>query len=353
MEKKEHRRRAKRFPICWKAAIVFDKADGRPILHTETQDLSAGGAAIRSEHEDLKGRLVTLLIAQPVHNDGETPKMMKVRARVVSSVRTPPVSGYRHGMSFLRSPGDGLDFLEGLLSKNGAAQAEPALARAEPVPPAGGGRLAQLRQQAQEKLSQEKKDDAQQDVAQQVSDALGRAYDYLKELAEQLNVVQPAYARGYTLVGVPEFGGLAWENGRADQRSREIALHQRRYEQASLSFRLSGGKQIRVGREHPASERLRQALTDNKIEFKARDERNDRGSLVKTVFEFACEVRCSATFDGEPAAGRILLKMRNVERFGLAEHRLRPEAVTREALEEFASFVLGETHRVGALLKDG
>ncbi len=353
MEKKEHRRKAKRYPVCWKAAVVFDKAVGKPILHTQTQDLSAGGAAIQSEDEDLAGTMVTLLLAQPTQRDGETPRMVKARARVVSSVRTPPKQGFRHGLSFLRAPGDGLDFLEDLLHSAMAAAPPATPAPSAPAAPAAGGRLAQLKQLAQAKLSEETAPDAQEDSNARISDALERAYNYFKELAEQLNVVQPAYAKGYTIIGVPEFGGLAWESGRADMRASEIAPGRRRFEQAMLNFRMTGKKQIRVARESPASDRLRQTLLDNKIEFKARDERNERGSLARTVFDFPCEVKASVILQGDFEAGRILLKARNVERFGMVEHRLHPQAVTVEALEEFAGFILGETPRVGPLLLKG
>ena len=358
MEKKEYRRKSKRFPVCWKAAVVFDKSVGKPVLHTETHDLSSSGAAIHSESGDLKGSLVTLLLAQPPRRDGETPRMLKVRARFVSSVQAPFKPGFRHGLSFLRSPGDGLDFLEELLNAvaaayQGGAAGAPVASATAPSAPGGGGRLAQLRQLAQAKLTEEKKPDPQEEIDARVSGALQRASQYLKDLAEQLDVVQPAFPRGYTIVGVPEFNGLAWESGRTDIRMREISSTKKLYERVMLNFRISGKKQIRIGRESPASDRLRQVLTDNKIEFTLRDERNDRGSLVRTMFDFACEVGASVLLEGNFKTGRILLRTRNVERFGILEHQLVPEAITQESLEEFAGFILGETNRIGPLLLKG
>ncbi len=46
--------------------MVFDKAAGKPILHTDTHDLSVGGTAIASAYADLTGSQVTLLLARPV-----------------------------------------------------------------------------------------------------------------------------------------------------------------------------------------------------------------------------------------------------------------------------------------------
>lgn len=328
--------------------MVFDKAVGKPVLHTQTQDLSSDGAAIHSEDEDLKGSLVTVLLAQPPLHEGETPRMMKVRARIVSSTRAPKTIGFRHGLSFLRSPGDGLDFIESLLKAAAPAAPEPA-----PAADAGGGRLAQLRQLAQAKLMQEKAPDPQEETNARVGDALQRAFKYLKDLAEQLNVVQPAYARGYTISGVPEFSGLAWESGSADMRMREVSPGKKVCEQVTLNYRISAKKQIRVARESPASDRFRQLLTDNKIEFKLREERNERGSLARTVFDFPCLVKASVVMEGNFTTGLIQLKTRNVERFGIFEHQLAPEAITEASLEEFTGFILSETHRIGPLLLKG
>lgn len=80
MEYKEHRRKSKRYPIQWKAAVVFDRSTGKPTLHTQTDDLSAGGAAIHSDYSDITGSTVTLLLAQPQGDEGEAPKMIRVRA---------------------------------------------------------------------------------------------------------------------------------------------------------------------------------------------------------------------------------------------------------------------------------
>jgi hypothetical protein len=358
MEKKEHRRKSKRFPVSWEATVIFDKSNGTLVVHARTQDISSGGASIVSEYGDLAQSLVTLVLSQPPLRGSDKSRTFKVRSRIVSTMRglTPP--GYRHGLNFLRAPGDGLEFLEELLAAVAAAEqgeAEGAPSAATPAAvaaasPAGGSRLAQLKQLAQAKLAEEKKPDSQEEKLARVSDALQRAYQYFKELAEQLNVVKPAFAKGYAIVGVPEFSHLAWESGRVDLRTRDAAPGKKIFEQVSLFFRISGNKQLRVSRESPASERLRQLLTDNKIEFKAHEDRNQRG---RTVFEFACEVKASVVLEANPETGRILLKTRNVERFGMLEHKLLPDAVTAEALEEFAGFILGETNRVGPLLLKG
>ncbi len=349
----EHRRKSKRHPARWKAAVVFDKADGKPILHTHTFDLSVGGAGIRSDYGDLTGAVVTILLAQPVRQGGEVPKMLKLRAQVVSSVHSPAMSGFRHGLKFIPSRDDGGSVLGSILGAAEAArpggEVVPAAPPA-PVVPAAGGLLAQLRQAALAKQLEEPKADPKEQMISLVSGAVERAYRYLKELAGQLNLVKPAYAKAYAIVGVPKFDDLKWEGVRIDFRTRDLSPATKVFEQLTLSFSLSANKKLSAVRETPADEKLKQALQDAKIEFTTQQERNDRGSAVRTTFVIPCEVKASLQLVGNFDTGKLLLKTRNVEHFGTVEHVLSPEAITKESLDELSRFILGESRRIGPLL---
>jgi hypothetical protein len=346
-EAKEHRRKSKRYRVRWKAAVVFDPGVGRSIFHTETQDLSSGGAAIRSDYGDLTGTHITLLLAQPGPVE-QTARMLKVRAKVVSCVPTPPKPGFRHGLSFVRSPDDALSALDALL------QAQPGEQAAPPPPPAApeaGGRLAMLKQMAQAKLSEEKKPDPQEEINRRVSDALDRVYKYLKELAEQLDVVKPAYNnKGYSIPLVPEFSGLAWSTGSADMQSHQVSPTEKRVEQVSLYYRIAGKKNTRATREYPKSEKVKQMLKEHKIEFRESQQKNAKGSLESETFAFDCEIKASLLLEGRFDTGKLVVKARNVEHFGASEVLIHPEAVTPESLEKLAAFILGESAQPGPIL---
>lgn len=350
----EHRRKSRRHPIRWKAAVVFEGVQDKPIVHTQTQNLSVDGAAVFTEHGDLTGSVVTLLLAHPPRRGGEAPKVLTVRARVVSTARTPGTTKYRHGLSFIRSPDDGLDILADTLNSTAAAtpRGEPTAAAPATMPAVVpvGGRLAQLKQLAQVRLAEGKKVDPQEQINTCVSDALGKVYRYLKDLAEQLNVVRPAYPKGYAIAGVPEFNGLAWEEGHADFHTQEISPTVKLYDRVSLRFRLSGNKQVSVSREFPASEKLKQLLADSKIEFTAQDAWNKRGSIERTTFVFLCEVRASVLVLGQFGTGKLLLRTSNVSGFGAMDQILSSEAVTDESLDELTGFILGDSTRLGPRL---
>jgi DNA-binding response OmpR family regulator len=237
----------------------------------------------------------------------------------------------------------------------GAPAAEPAPER-EAFVASPGSLLARLRQAALAKRRQEQeeqKSDSKEQMISGVSDALKRAYQNLKELAAQLELVKPAYAKEYTLAGVPDFDELKWEEVRADFGIREISLTTRAYEQVTLNFHLSANKKLSVTREAPADEKLEQLLEDTRIRFTTEPMRNDRGALVRTTFLIPCEVRASLQLIGNFDTGKLLLKIRNVGNFGTVEHVLAPETITDDWLRDLSHFILGESRRIGPLLMKG
>lgn len=331
------RRRASRHPVRWKAAVVFDHIAGKPIVQTQTEDLSPVGAAIFSNQADLTGSNVHLLLAYSTGPGGKSQKVLKVRARVVSTVQTPGMSQYRHGLSFMRSPDDGLGVLDEILGTQGPSV----------VSPETGGVPQRL---AHAKRVQSRKIGPFGDTSALISDALGKAHRYLKELVIQLNAVHPAYPKRYVIVGVPEFAGLAWTYGYTGLQRRQILPQGRLNSEASLSFRISGKKQISVAREYPANEKLRRFLGDSQLEFTAQDTRNKRGLIERTTFVVSCEVAASLVLLGQFDAGKLLLRTRNVCGFGSMEQILAPEAITDDSLSELGAFILCEAVHLGPLL---
>lgn len=233
-----------------------------------------------------------------------------------------------------------------------AAPAPPSAPAAEPEAPyaSPGSLLARLREAALAKQLEERKPDSKEQMIPRLSGAVERAYRYLKEFAGQLNLTKPAYAKEYTIVGVPKFDGLKWADVRLDFRTRELSPTTKVFEQVTLNFQLSADKKLRVTRETLADEKLKQLLLETKIEFDTQQERNDRGSVVGTTFIIPCEVKASLQLVGNFATGKLMLKTRNVERFGTLEHVLSPEAITEESLNELSRFILGESERIGPLL---
>ncbi len=351
MDKKSNRRKSERYSAKWNAAVVFDKPDTKPVLRTQTEDISMGGTAICSEYPDIAGAEITLLLAPPAAGEAGSAKPVKIRARVVSAVRIPNRSLYRHGVRFLQAPDNGLDILSELRRSAGEANAgasSPQGAKTE-APPAKS-RLAQLRELAQAKVAEESRSDPGEQRDLNVSDTLKRIYDYLKELAAQLDIVKPVFTRrNYAIAGVPEFADLVWTDARVFYNTKEIGLDQKLLTSASLHYRLSGKKQLQVSRDYPANQRLKRTLAENGIEFNEHNLKNESGSIAGSTFIFPCEVTAAIVFAARFATSEISVKMHNVERFGDTEIILVLDQFNDESFDELTRFILGETSRIGWL----
>lgn len=196
----------------------------------------------------------------------------------------------------------------------------------------------------------EEKKDNRDESDNRISEALERAFGYLKDLTQQLNVVKPQFDRGYPLIGVPDFARLKWSAGNADFQKRPVAPNKQLFERITLNYRLSGDKQIQVTVDSPKNERLKQLLAENRIEYTVKDALNARGFVERSTFMFSCEVKASVMLQANFESGHIQLRTINVGHFGVLEHQIEPVAVTPEALEEFAGFILGEEQQFGMML---
>ncbi len=220
------------------------------------------------------------------------------------------------------------------------------------VAPAPSSLLAALKKQAIAKLEgEEKKTSLQGEQLKKISDALQRAFVYLNELSPQLNVVKPPYEKAYSFFGVVDFDGMNWEEGRADYRMQQVSTEDRIYDQVTMRYRLVAPKKFTVTRENPAQEKLRKALFDHNIAFTADEEKNDRARVERATFNFPCEVKAGLLIVGDTQTGGLVLKTRNIERFGIMEFRMAPEAITHESLDELAMLILGKPSRIAQLFQ--
>lgn len=373
MAHQDRRRRFKRYPARWKVAVVFAKADNKPTVHCDTRDLSIGGASIISDYPDLTGITVTLLLARPVRPGAAPPKMIKLQAQFVSSVHVPTMSGYRHGLKFIPSKDDGMGMLAEIINAaetarrtapapDAAATSTNAVpANAETMPAqetevfqaSPGSLLARLREAAQAKLREQEQAAPRADAVEQLSRAVQASYRSLKAALAPLAQAKPDCLREYNIPGLPNFDGLKWKDVAVDFRTRELSPTRKVYDRATVSYQLAADKSLSAVRETPADEKLKRVLEDARVEYSALPERNSRGSTVGTKFVVPCEVKAGVEFTAQFETGKLILKLRNVERFGTAEYVIEPAAVTEEALREFARYIVGEKKQIGALIQKG
>jgi hypothetical protein len=234
----------------------------------------------------------------------------------------------------------------------GAAPATSASSASPPSQPVGGGMLAILKQQALAKLKgEDRKEALQSDLLARINVALEMTFHYLNDLTCQLNILKPPYTKIYTLFGVADFDEMSWHEGRTDYRMRKVSTEERIYEQITLRYRLLGKKQFCLTRESPALEKTQKALFDNSISFTTDETRNDRNHLERTTFRFPCEVKAGLVLSGNFDTGKLLLRTRNIERFGIMEFQMDPEAINAKALDELTCMILGKPNRFAQLFE--
>ena len=232
-----------------------------------------------------------------------------------------------------------------------AAEVAPQAA-AKPAAAPASSLLNQLKQQAMAKLqTADQQTTLQKELQQRISDALEMTYKYLNDLCQQLNIIKPPYSRAFPFFGVVDFDGLLWQEGRADFRLQAGASDDRFYDQVTLRFRLAGPKQYQVMRENPLHEKLHKLLFDNNIAFTTEEARNERGYIERATFTFPCDIKAGLQLSSNFSSGRLVLRTRHIDRFGVIEYQFGPEAVTQESLDELARMILGEPNRIAQLFE--
>lgn len=212
--------------------------------------------------------------------------------------------------------------------------------------------LARLRQKAQTLQQDAGQRDVQLELrAQLLSASLGSAFHYLDDLVKQLNIIKPPIPKEFIFPGNIPFDGMDWVEGAADFRMVPSATEDRRYENITLRYRIASGRKIVVERETIAIEPFRKTLHDYSIVFDIQERLNARNVAEFARFTFPCEIKAGFLIKADYAVGQLILRTRNIDRFGMMEFKLRAEDLHQETLDELAHLILGEKSRFMQLFR--
>jgi hypothetical protein len=225
-------------------------------------------------------------------------------------------------------------------ASNWRAPVSPVVAQ---MPPGSAGLLDRLKQMADAKRREEEVISTRLiQSAVGLSDSIESVFLYLRDLTQQLNVLQPVRPRPFPFHGTIAFENMAWRDGQADYYLRATNNEQRIYEKVTLRCYISASEPIRIEREQPAMDRLRDALTHWHIPYALNEVRNDRGNIVRGTFAFTPALRGFFSLVADDAAGLLRLKMNNVEHFGASEFELSSAELDLATLDEMGKLLLGE-----------
>lgn len=209
-----------------------------------------------------------------------------------------------------------------------------------------GSLLDRFRHQAQTVQRTATKRDADEELrAFHLSASLGAAFHYLNDLIKQLNIIKPAVPKEFVFAGNIAFSGMSWVEGAADFRMLPTATEDRLFETMTARFRLSAPRQIQVERDALGVEPLRKMLHDANIGFQLEERKNKRSQTESGLFTLPCEVKAGFIIKADYEANDLILRMRNIDRFGMMEFRLQAGDLTQATLDELAQLMLGQENR--------
>ena len=207
------------------------------------------------------------------------------------------------------------------------------------------GLLDQLKQQAEQAKKQRGETaSAVEDSVQLINGKLDRIFHYFRELAEQLQVIEPDTPLVFPVHSVGEMSNLKLREFSADYRRKTAGnAFSDLIDRVTLTFNYSSPQKFVVERtEIFQIERLKEYLGRYALRFDLEEKKNERGIITAGVFVIPWEVRALVHVRGDDRQRRIIFITRNVERLGEQEFVFDAEKVDETLLDEFARFLMGQ-----------
>lgn len=210
--------------------------------------------------------------------------------------------------------------------------------------------LQQLRRQAQALQAEQGTQQQDTDAAIQATEvACQRVWNYLGDLARQLNVIEPP----------ANHLGLDKRNPWPDMRQTAFRFDARKkrlqdrevFDYLALGWQLlprSG--EVRKGRVSvnfpPDLERVQQRLAAGHVPHERLEQRHpDTNALLALVFEYEMAARASVMVTADHEAARLQFRLACVGGMDVVQHTLPAAQVHTDALDELARLIVGEPSR--------
>ena len=207
------------------------------------------------------------------------------------------------------------------------------------------GLLDDLRRQAS--AINNEQEDAQAIYAARVKsldNALAQVYNYLADLANNLNVVKPQTNKSLEFSPNLIFTDLKVSECFIDSRKAR-KLERDVFNDIVFAFNYQGPHTFVVKKELPLEiERLTDQLKQLGIKYERDDIKNERRLLSHSNFKLFSDIRAGVKVIADYEHGEILFKLKNIERLGVVDYLFATDNINDSKLEDFAHLILGETN---------
>lgn len=170
-------------------------------------------------------------------------------------------------------------------------------------------------------------------------------HHYLRELVNQLNVLNQDIKRTYTIEG---FGQIE------DFRPCDYALNidsirigQKDFANTIVfRFKCRTEKDISIERNVPSQiENLKEHFWQCNLKYQCTEFKNDRGLVARAIFKVTNEIPVTFRFSADFETAKILLQVKNFTGLTVNEYVYEAKELTAEFLEEMAKYVLEKPNK--------
>lgn len=209
----------------------------------------------------------------------------------------------------------------------------------------GSSLLAELAGEATSKLrALQTEAQDQQARTQRLHDALSKTFQFLNTFSGYVNNIAPTIPRTYSLDPQTAYTSLKWQNAITDYRKQDLS-DSALMDHVSFHVRLAAAESVTVTRRWNQLDTLKKelhafglrALDD--LDMLVRSKSQQEVFLARLAPDFLVKIK----FQGNYAEGLIDIQCNNLDGFGAACFKLKPEAVTPELLDDFGCFLIGRT----------
>jgi hypothetical protein len=187
------------------------------------------------------------------------------------------------------------------------------------------------------------------EAASRLDQRLRAMFQFLAQIAAEVNGSHPVYGRPYKVLYVGEITEAVLSDAFADSRSRSV-LDKEMLDYVSLRYKLGPVTPLRVEVMTQEAAQFRDLLNRFGLRHQPVSARSTAGTMNKAMFALAhvpCEARLQADYDDQ----EIVVELRNVIQLGNAGCRVKLEQFTDELLDELSSYLLGFSDEFGERLK--